>query len=86
MSLYPLEVTIYLGHFYILLSLQESCATRTHIYYLIFSGFLILLFHTKNKYLFFNRPMNPTYLTPTDLWTNPDLVASFLDLGESGVI
>ena len=60
---------------------------QTHIYYLIFSGFLILLFHTKNnKYLFFNRPMNPTNLTPTDLWTNSDLVASFLDLDESGVI
>jgi len=33
----------------------------------------------------FNCPMNPTNLTPTDLWTNPDLVASFLDLDESGV-
>ena len=34
----------------------------------------------------FNCPMNPTNITPTDLWTNPDLVASFLDLEESGVI
>ena len=29
--------------------------------------------------------MKPTSLTPIDLWTNPDLVASFLDLDQSGV-
>ena len=33
----------------------------------------------------FNCQMKPTSLTPTDLWTNPDLVASFLDLDETGV-
>ena len=29
--------------------------------------------------------MKPTSLTPIDIWTNPDLVASFLDLDQSGV-
>jgi len=33
----------------------------------------------------FNCPMNPTSLRPNDLWINPDQVASFLDLDESGV-
>ena len=27
--------------------------------------------------------MKPTSLTPIDLWTNPDLVASFLDVNQS---
>ena len=33
----------------------------------------------------FNYQMKPTSLTPIDLWTNPDLVANFLDLDQSGV-
>ena len=33
----------------------------------------------------FNCQMKPTSLTPIDLWTNPDLVTSFLDLDQSGV-
>ena len=39
--------------------------------------------HTTDQ--LFNCQMKPTSLTPTDLWTNPDLVASFLDLDETGV-
>ena len=37
------------------------------------------------KKILFNSPINPTNLTLTDLWTNQDLVVSFLDLDESGV-
>ena len=33
----------------------------------------------------FNCQMKPTSLTPIDRWTNPDLVASFLELDQSGV-
>ena len=33
----------------------------------------------------FNCQLKPPSLTPIDLWTNPDLVASFLDLDQSGV-